>query len=337
MYRQHIILRIRFAIAILVLILFAGVVGYSYIEEFDFLDSLYMTVITVTTVGFREIHEFSPEGKVFTIILILTSWVAFAYALSVITTYFVEGEINSLLKVFRNKSEIKRMDNHVIVVGYGRNGRQAVQELKLNRHPFVVVEKDHELIIAKSDKGMAFIEGDATEDETLINAGIRNARALITTLPIDADNLFVSLTARSLKPDLHIVSRASNESSEKKLHVAGVNSVVLPEKVGGEQMAALVLNPDVLEFLNHISVKGSALTNLEEIFCSDLPSELKYHKLNELEIRRKTGANIIGFKTPEGEFIINPTPETQMIPNSKLFVLGTPEQIATMKKVLNLK
>jgi len=327
----------RLALLIIVVIMVGGVVGYMSLEHYNLIDALFMTVITVSTVGYREVHDLSPEGKTFTIILILFSWSSFAFALSMITTYFVEGELMRTFRIFRGKSGVKKMENHVIVVGFGRNGRQCCHELKANRYPFVVVEKDHELILSKTDRNIIFVEGDATEDETLINAGIRHAKALITTLPIDADNLFVCLTARALRPELILVSRASNDSTEDKLHRAGVDRVVMPEKVGGEHMASLVMRPDVLEFLNHISVQGSSEANLEELTCSNMPDEFINLNIEDLDIRKKTGANIIGFKTLDGEFMVNPSADTKLKPNSKLFVLGTPEQIRSVKDLLRKK
>ena len=178
------------------------------------------------------------------------------------------------------------------------------------------------------------MEGDATNDDVLGKANIKSAKALITTLPNDADNLFVALTARSLNPDLIIISRASTESSENKLKIAGVNNVVMPERVGGAHMATLIAKPDVMEFLDKLSVHGEAPTNLEEIICSDLPENVLDQTINDIGIRRRTGANIIGFKTPDGEFILNPSPELKVIKGSKLFVLGTPDQISSMKKMI---
>ncbi len=326
--------KIKYALIIIFAITVVGVSGYMILEDFSFIDSLYMTVITVATVGFREVHELSDTGKLFTIFLIISSWSTFAYAISVITSHFVEGELANIFKAYRNKSEVRKMKKHVIVIGYGRNGRQACEELEAHKQAFLIVEREHELIINNSSNILKFIEGDATIDETLINAGVANAKALITTLPLDADNLFVVLTARSLNPDLIIVSRAARDTSGNKLRIAGVNSVVMPEKVGGEHMASLVLRPDVVEFLDHISVQGVDQTNLEEIVCSEFSKNLMNHTIQDLDVRMKSGVNIIGFKTPEGKFIINPTPDTLMIPNSKLFVLGTPEQISTFKRMV---
>lgn len=185
------------------------------------------------------------------------------------------------------------------------------------------------------DKPVRFIEGDATQDEVLLKADIKTALSLITTLPNDADNLFVVLTARSLNPELKIISRASSESSEKKLRMAGVDSVVMPERVGGAHMATLVAKPDVVEFLEHLTIHSNEATQLMEIMCTDLPEDLLNKPIREIGIRRKTGANIIGFKTVSGEVIINPSPDTKLIPDSKLFVLGTTKQIEHMKNILD--
>jgi voltage-gated potassium channel len=294
-----------------------------------------MTIITISTVGFGEIHKLSSPGKIFTIFLILFSFGTYAYAISIITTYFVESKLSIwFLKGTRGKSTLKKMENHVIICGFGRNGQQAAEELKMFNKSVVVIENEHDIIIDNLEQQFRFIEGDATHDEILLQANINSASALITTLPNDADNLFVVLSARSLNPQLQIISRASNESSEKKLRVAGANNVILPEKVGGNHMAVLVAKPDIVEFLEHLSMRGSSPTNLEEIVCSNLLSEISCKSIHEIGIRQKSGANIIGFKTPEGEFILNPSPETNVIPGSKLFVLGTQEQIEAMKKIL---
>ena len=226
------------------------------------------------------------------------------------------------------------MEKHVIIVGFGRNGRQVIEELQAHNYPFVVIDKSHEAVQQYTGKPIRFIEGDATEDSVLEKAGIKKARSVITTLPTDADNLFVALTARSLNNNLQIVSRASSESAEKKLRIAGVKNVVLPEKVGGAHMAKLIARPDIVEFLEHLSIRGEDPTNLEEIECHMLPEEYMNKTLLEIGIRKKSGVNIVGFKTPEGKYIINPTPDTVVIPNSKIFVLGTHEQIAKMQSVL---
>ena len=226
------------------------------------------------------------------------------------------------------------MEHHVVVVGYGRNGDQVVKELLQSHTNMVVVDTSHEIVINNIGRPIRFIEGDATDDEVLIKADIKKAKALITTLPNDADNLFVVLTARALNPGLKIISRASSDSSEKKLRMAGVDSVVMPERVGGAHMATLVAKPDVVEFLEHLTLHDTESAQLMEIMVDELPEHFHNKQISEIGIGTKTGATIIGFKTAAGDLIINPTKETKLVPSSKVFVLGTTNQIENMKNIL---
>ncbi len=325
--------RIRGAIIILVTIFIIGVIGYVYIEDIPLLDALYMTVITISTVGFGEVDELSDGGRLFTILLIITSFGFYAYAISMITTYFVELKVSKILKRPRFKTE-RKMKNHIVICGFGRNGQQAAKELTAHNQPFVVIDNNHDLVEGNLEKPFRFIEGDSTQDDILLKADIENAKSLITTLPNDANNLYVVITARALNHNLTIISRASDESSQKKLRMAGVDNVVMPEKVGGAHMAQLIARPDVIEFLEHLSVRGDDPTNLEEILCNNLPEDFINKPITKFKIREHTGANIVGFKTPSGDIIVNPLPDTRIVPGSKLFVLGTPEQIKNMKEVI---
>ncbi len=322
------------AILLLLLIGVVGISGFMMIEGYTMLEAAYMTTITVATVGFSEVRDLSDEGRLFTIVLIILSIGIFAYSISTITSYVVEGRLRSLFEGTKKNNEVKKMKDQIIVVGYGRNGQQTVHDLLLLGKPVVVIEKDHETILSHQSTKVVFIEGDATEDEVLERAGIQKAEALITSLPIDADNLYVVLTARSLCPNLKIISRASHDYSEKKLKTAGASHVVMPEKVGGTFMASLVAKPDLAEFFHHLSIEGSEGVNLVEVVCSDLPDEFQGKTIHDLSIRRLTGANIVGFRTPEGQYIINPGGDTVMLPNAKLFVLGTPDQIEKVKKII---
>ncbi len=333
MERLSVKTRVVIGISMIVFIVVMGVTGYMAIEGDNFLNALYMTVITISTVGFGEIHKLSVPGKIFTIFLIISSFTTYAYALTTLSTHFFEGQLQYLLKGYKSKT-IKKMENHVVVCGFGRNGRQVVDELIAHGHQYVVIDKDHDTVSEHPEYSNYFIEGDATVDDVLIKANIKTAKSLITTLPIDADNLYVVLTARALNPNLIIVSRGSDDLAERKLRMAGVDSVVMPEKVGGAHMAALVANPDIVEFLDHLSVHSDDPTILEEIVCKDLPDEAKRKTIYEIGIRRKTGANIIGFKTPDGRYVLNPGPTTKVSRGSKLFVLGTPEQITKMRQLL---
>ncbi|MBI9036659.1 MAG: NAD-binding protein [Bacteroidales bacterium] len=327
--------RIAFAFTIMLVILFIGIMGYMLIEGDNLLDSIYMTIITISTVGYGEIHELSKTGKIFTIFLVITSFGTYAYVVSIITTYFVEGQMRYIIRGYRVKSIQKKMKDHVIVCGYGRNGQQVIKELIANNYKFVIIDKEQEGNFSKFDQPVHFIEGDATEDEILLKAAIQRAEALITTLPIDADNLFVVLSARSLNPKIKIVSRASNISSEKKLRVAGADNVVMPEQVGGAHMANLIARSDAVEFLDRLSIHGEEPVNFEEIVCDHLLDSIKDKTIYEIGVKTKTGVNIVGLKTPEGEFIFNPSSDIIIVPKSKLFVLGTQEQIKKMKEILS--
>jgi len=305
------------------------------IDDFNFVDAVYMTIITVSTVGFGEVNNLSDGGKLFTSGLILASLIILGYAISILTQKLVHTQMSFFYSRNNKKRGVRKMENHVIIVGYGRNGKQVASEMLSLGLKLVVVDENHELIINNMGKPVRFIEGDATEDEVLIKAGIKSARSLITTLPNDADNLYVVLTARSLKHDLKIISRASSESSEKKLRMAGVDNVVMPERVGGAHMATLVAQPDIVEFLEHLTIHSDTPTQLTEIMCNDMPADLINKPISEIGFRKKSGANIIGFKTVTGDLIVNPTPDTKLIPKSKLFVLGTEEQIAHMKQIMS--
>ena len=310
-----------------------GTMGYIVIEQGNILDSLYMTIITMSTVGFKEIHEFSNAGKIFTIILIILSISIYAYSITVITSFLLEGEISYFLLGYRSKSR-RKMENHVIICGYGRNGQQVAKELEAYNQPYIVIDQSHDTFMKNLNKKSVFMEGDATRDEILLKANIIKAKALISTLPVDADNLYVVLTARSLNPKLFIISRSSDESTEAKLKFAGVNNIVMPEKVGGAHMASLVTKPDVIEFLEHLSIHGDEPTNLEEIVCTYIPDNKPNKTIDDLSIRKNTGANIIGYKSPDGKFILNPAPDTEVIPGSKFFILGTKEQAGKMRDLL---
>ncbi|MBE0649478.1 MAG: potassium channel protein [Bacteroidales bacterium] len=321
--------------AILVLLLtLIGTVGFMVFEHFSFLDALFMTVISMSTVGYGTLHPLSPWGKIFSILFIIISLGVMGYFISQITQHFLKRQFGFFFGQYNRNLKRKKMKNHVIVCGYGRNGSQVVKELIAYKERIVVIDNNHDLIFDQNLEHTEFIEGDATMDEVLIRAGVQKAAALITALPLDADNLYVVLSARALNSNLKIISRASNESAEKKLRMAGVTNVVTPERVGGTHMATLVAQPDVMEFLEYLNRRGNSPVQLTEIICNNLPIDLINKPIKEIGYRKITGANILGFKTASGEYIVNPSPDTQLYPNSKLFVLGTTEQITEFSKLV---
>jgi voltage-gated potassium channel len=312
-----------------------GTIGYMLIEDYRFLDAFYMTIITVATVGYGEVSPLSDAGRIFTSFLIITSFGTFAYAVSAITRFVVDGEFNNLFKLQKLNSAIEKLSDHVIICGYGRNGRQAAQVLKKHDKRFVVIERNPELTETLNHRFKDLvIGGDSTQDEILIKAGVLRAKALITTLPVDADNMFIVLTARNLNPKLTIISRASDDGSDTKIKIAGADNVIMPDKVGGAHMASLVMKPDVMEFIDFVTAQGGDNNNLEELTFNNIPAHLKNKTLKDLEIRNKSGANIIGFKTGDGKYVINPSADTEIIPEAKIFVLGTPDQIKKLKEIL---
>ena len=327
---------IYFPLALIATIFCIGIIGFIIIEGYSLFDAYYMTVITVATVGFQEVHPLSDAGRLFTSFLIITSFGTFAYALTSLSKYVIDGEFNRYFKNYKVNSEIQQLHDHIIICGYGLNGRQAAQVLKKHTKRFVVIEQKADVIEGMNKKYESLVvQGDSTRDEVLIKAGIHKAKALITTLPIDADNLFIVLSARSLKPDLIIISRASDDNSDKKLKIAGANNVIMPDKIGGAHMASLVMQPDVIEFIDVITGQGGTSINLEEITFDNLPQEYRNKTIKDLEVRQKTGANIVGFKTAQGDYVINPSADTKIIPDAKLFVLGTGEQIKKLKELFN--
>jgi voltage-gated potassium channel len=306
--------------------------------RYTFLEATYMTVITIATVGYREIYEPSAGVMVFISLLIVTSFGTFAYAVSAISAYIIDGEFREYFKEYKVKSVVSKLKNHVIICGYGRNGSQAVTVMEKHNQPFVVVEHDLAVIedIKKHSQEALVVIGDATHDEVLLEAGIENAKSLITTLPSDSNNLFVVLSARSINSNLKIISRASEDNSDKKLRIAGANNVIMPDKIGGAHMASLVMKPDIIEFMDYISAQGQIDVNLEEISFDELPSKFKNKTITEIGIRMLTGANIIGLKGSDGDFVVNPLPDTVITSKTKMFVLGTPNQIKKLKELFHV-
>jgi voltage-gated potassium channel len=230
-------------------------------------------------------------------------------------------------------SAIKELKDHVIICGYGRNGKQAAKILGHHKVKYVVIENDESRIEQELSKkeSVLYIRGDATDDEVLMSAGINRARALITALPEDADNVYIVLSARSLSNTIQIISRSSNPGSATKLRKAGADSVISPDKIGGTHMATLVSKPDVIEFIDYLSGEEGESIHLESVGYEILPPELKDKTLQEIMAWRKTGVNCIGIKDADGKFVINPPEGTMIGSRMKVIVLGTRQQIEEMK------
>ena len=328
--------KVLYSFLVLLLIILIGTIGYILVEDWSIIDSFYQTIITVSTVGFGEVHELSNLGKLFTAFLIITSFGTFAYALTSITSYIVSGDYRLYFKEFKYMKKINQMNNHVIVCGYGRVGSTAIETLGEHNNSCLLIEKDDKVVEQfRMKTSYDCIKGDATQDELLLKSGIMNAKALITTLPSDSDNLFVVLTARELNKDIKIISRASKSSSVKKLKIAGADNVIMPDSLGGSHMAQLVATPDVLEFIDEISIEGENKINLESIDFNEIPSDFQYKSIGDLKKQFKV-CNLIGFKDPSGNFIINPKDETEIVPSCKILVLGTTDEIKKLNQIFGI-
>lgn len=330
--------RITGAILLLLLVFLAGSLGFKWLSGYSWIDAIYMTIITITTVGFKEVQPLSTADKIFTSILILTSIFIVGYAIKVITEYILSKNEIGNFKRKKVREKIDSLKNHVIVCGYGRNGKQSVQKLQDYKKDFVIIEMDEDLADrSDDDNDLLFVVGNAIEDDTLKEAGIERAHSLICALPSDADNLFIVLSARQINPDLKIISRATEETSFQKLKLAGADNVILPDKIGGDHMANLVVTPDLVEFLDNLSVSGvQDSINVEQIPFEKMCPHGKELAIEDLDVRKKTGCSIIGYKAPDGTYIVNPEPSLVVRKDSKLILIGRPNQIQNLKMQYNV-
>ena len=319
--------RLRLGLAALVGVLVVGTGGYMAFG-FPLLDAMYQTVTTVSTVGFREIHPLSTGGRVFTMGLILGGVGTVLYSFTLVLEAVVEGQIQEVLGRRRMDRQIARMAGHVIVCGFGRVGRNLARYVAGAGQDIVVIEQDP-VRAAAAEGSVHVVRGDATSDEILKEAGIERAGVFVTALNTDADNLFVTLTARSLRKDLFIVARARAETSEAKLTQAGADRVVNPQGIGGARMAAFVLQPHVADFLDVVMHDGSLEFRLEEVALPE-GSPLAGKSLREAHIRDLTGALILALRETGGEFTMNPPPETVLCAGQILISIGTETQLKAL-------
>jgi len=321
---------LRTSASLVMLLLCIGVAGYSRFFGHSFVDAVFMTVITVGTVGYGEVVPLTTSGKLFTAALILASLVVFAYALTTISAFLVSNYSVLQRKRRKMQEQIQQTSQHVIVCGYGRNGREAVSTLQRYGKSVVVVESNPDIIKVLEDAGILCLEASATDDAALESAGIGKATHLITTLPADTDNVFIALSARQLNPSIHICSRASEESNVKKLKVAGVNHVIMPDKTGGSYLATLVVSPDLIEFISNLSSNPSGAMLVQEIILTSHPD---VQILSELRIKERTGCTVIGYKTESGNYQINPDLDIPVTSGGRIIVLGNTAQLSRLKDV----
>jgi voltage-gated potassium channel len=316
-------------------LLFAAVVvfgafGYWWLEKMTPLDALYMAVITVTTVGFGEVHPLHYGGRVFTIILVLFGVGAFTYFATTVANYLIAGEIKGFLEWRKMQNKIEQLSSHFIICGYGRMGAQVAREFRREKQPLVVVERSDEVVAAAIQAGYLTLRGNAENDEVLRTAGIERARGLVAVLDSDADNLMVVLSARAMNEKLFIVARTNSEMSESKLVAAGANRVLFPHGLGGRRIAQMALRPNVVEFLEVVMHDEELELWLEELTVA-IGSELDGRAVYEANIRGATGANIVAVRQRTGRLLAAPTPDIRLQAGDIIVALGTRAQLVALR------
>ena len=323
-------------LSVLLLLVFFSTVGIHIIEGWPWLDCLWHTIITISTVGYHLAHPLSPAGKVFTMFVIVVAFAVFAYGASTVAAMIFEGELQKILTVKRMEKMVAKLKNHTIVCGLGRTGQAAIKELYKEKVPFVVIEKDESKVEEAKEQypNLIYIHGDATQDETLLKAGVKSASNLIVATADDADNLFITLSAKNLNPRIRIVTRANREENVIKLKRAGATEVILPNVIGGLRMASLAIRPSVVSFLDIVTHHGEIDLRLEEV---KVPKGSPFHGklLKDLDIPKKTGVIVIGIRREDGSFILNPTSTTMVLEGDSLIIIGTKEQAEKLKRLVS--
>jgi voltage-gated potassium channel len=321
--------RIAWPLAILVIVLFVGVAGYMLIQGWGFLDALYMTVITVGTVGFREVHPLSRAGEAFTMFMIIVGVAALGFALAQFVEFLLEGHILGFLEGRRMEKRIAELSGHTIVAGAGRVGAVVARSLAEEGAEFVVVDVSPDAGEVSRDEGWPFVLGDATEEGVLEAAGIARAGAIVTALSGDAENLFVTITARSINPEIFIVARSSHESTEAKLLKAGASRTITPNIIGGRRMASMVLHPTVSDYLDIVTRGEGVEFRLQEVELAK-NSPFVGMSLADSRIREQTGAQVVAVLHADGRVDANPAASAVLEAGERLVVLGTPGQVAVL-------
>ena len=303
-----------------------GVTAYQWIEGWSFLDSLYMVVITLSTVGFAEVQPLSPGGEIITIGIIVLGLASVSLVVGQVTRLIVEGEIRQVLGKRRMQKDIGKLSNHVIVCGYGRVGRVTCLELARAGEPFVVIDNSEVVQAHLEEDGSLAIFGDATEESTLEAAGIARAKSLILALPSEADSVYVTLLAKQRFPDLFVLARGISDNCERRLGAAGADRVVSPNIIGGMRMAYSVLQPSVLEFIDILTARRDLELEIANVKISE-DSHLAGSTLKESRLRRRFGVMVVAFQSPDGDLSFNPSPDEVITAGDSLILLGRREQL----------
>jgi voltage-gated potassium channel len=316
---------------LIILVFLLGIIGYSVIEDWNVLDSLYMTVITLSTTGYKEIYPLSTPGRVLTMVLIIFGISIFLYALREFNLLLFEGKFFQERKM---QKKINQLENHYIICGFGRMGKKIAQELYKRKTPFVILEKEFEN--PELLENYQYISGDATEDENLISAGIKKAKGLVSVLSSDIANTFTTLSARGLNSSIKIIARAEEERSKEKLIRAGADRVVLPYEIGGYRITQVLLRPTVVDFIDEVSLRSQLGLEIEEVKVFE-GSKLISKSIAESEIRSEFNTIIVGIYRASGKLIYNPRSDTMIEPGDNLIVIGEREKLDKLQEKANEK
>lgn len=317
---------IQLTMTVLIVTLTIGTIGFMILERWSLIDSIYMAVITLTTVGFGEVEEMSPQGRMFTIVLIFGGVTVLAYGASSTVEYMVTGKALRKLTERQREEMMDSIRNHFIVAGFGRVGREVALNFHNEKIPFVVIDSDSSVIDEAAAHGYLSILGSATEDDVMREAGIETARGVVAAAGDDATNVYVVLTARGLNERLFIIARATDQSSESKLLRAGADRVTSPYILSGRRMATLALRPHVVDFLDITSKSHMLDQSLEEVVIEE-GAIIANKTIGQIDLRRRAGANILAIYDANGQIISNPTATTTLEPGTRLIVLGTSDQL----------
>lgn len=325
--------RLKLSLAVLLLLLTLGTAGYMTVEGWGLLDAAYMTVITLATIGFKEVHDLSDQGKLFTMALVVFGVSTLGYLVSSVAQVMFEGQIHRIIGRKKVEKKIDALKNHYIICGFGRIGSMICRELAANDVPFVVVEHNTDVLERIDDDRYLWMKGDATQDETLIQAGIQRAVGLVSVVTSDSENVYITLTARGLNPDLYILARSGEEGTELKLRRAGANKVVSPYAIGGMRMAQSILRPNVVDFIEIATASEHLDLQMEEIAIPH-DSDFAGQTLVSSGFRKKTGVIIVGIKKAHGHMIFNPNPQDTLDEGDTLIVLGDPTSVDKLEDMI---
>ncbi len=323
--------RILILAAIIFLIVIAGTAGFMLVEGYGVIDAFFTTVVLISTVGMGTAPA-SVGGKLLAVALIAGGVGTLIYAFSTVIEFFMAGYLGEMLGERSMSKKISELENHYLVCGFGRVGEQVAREFTRAGEPFVVIDSNPESIARCKAHGILFLEGNAADDEILVRAGLKRARGLVACVDSDADNVFVTLSARVLSPQLWIVARANREESYGKLEKAGANKVISPYAIGGREMATLMLKPIVSDYLDVVTGGGELELRVEE-FTMPASSPAIGKSIVDLQIRQTTGAIVLAVRKPGGKFDTNPDPETTLAEKDVLITVGTPAEIHSLEQL----